>query len=249
MAVIAVYSVKGGVGKTTIAANLAWYSASLSCRKTLLWDLDAAGGAGFLYGVDPRKKASAGSIFAKDADPAGLIRKTAYDRLHLLPADESLRDVDSVLARIGKKKRLARLTQALTKRHERIILDCPPVLNELSAQVMRAATLVIVPLPPSPLSSRAFDMVTQEIRAHTKVHPPILPVLSMLDMRRNLHRQAREDHPNWPVIPQASAVEQCAVQQRPVGDFAPTSPAARGFGQLWTAIERKLAEKPAKRKD
>ena len=55
LAVIAVYSVKGGVGKTTIAANLAWCSAAISCRKTLLWDLDAAGGAGFLFGVDPRR--------------------------------------------------------------------------------------------------------------------------------------------------------------------------------------------------
>ncbi len=77
MAVIAVYSVKGGVGKTTIAANLAWFSASVSCRKTLLWDLDAAGGAGFLYGLDPRKKYSAQSIFARDSDPQDLIRKTA----------------------------------------------------------------------------------------------------------------------------------------------------------------------------
>ncbi len=243
MAVIAVYSVKGGVGKTTISANLAWYSATVSCRKTLLWDLDAAGGAGFLYGVDPKKKKRAGSIFDRDVEPEAVIRKTGYDRLDLLPADESIRELDSMFARLGKKKRLAKLTDALAKRYDRIILDCPPVLNEVSAQVVRAADCVIVPLPPSPLSARAFELVTKEIRTHAKAHPPILPVLSMLDMRRNLHRQARADNPNWPAIPHASAVEQCAVLQRPVGDFAPTSPAARGFRQLWTAIERKLAVK------
>ncbi len=241
MAVIAVYSAKGGVGKTTIAANLAWLSATVSCRKTLLWDLDVAGGAGFLYGVAPRKKANAGAIFSRDSNPADLIRKTSYDRLHLLPADASLRQLDNVLTRIGKKKRLAKMAGELSRGYDRIILDCPPVLNEVSAQVLRAASVVIVPLPPSPLSTRAFEMVTEEIRTHTKVHPPILPVLSMLDMRRKLHQQAREEHPNWPAIPQASAVEQCAVLQKPVGDFAPTSPAARRFGQLWTAIERKLA--------
>ena len=64
MAVIAVYSVKGGVGKTTIAANLAWCSAAISCRKTLLWDLDAAGGASFLLGVEPKKKHPAESVFS-----------------------------------------------------------------------------------------------------------------------------------------------------------------------------------------
>lgn len=242
MAVIAVYSVKGGVGKTTIAANLAWFSAAISRRKTLLWDLDAAGGAGFLFGVEPRRSRAAQSIFARDAEPADLIRPTGIDQLDLLPADESLRDLDGLLVRIGKKRRLARLAQDLSHRYERIVLDCPPVLSELSAQVIRAADVVIVPLPPSPLSARALDMVVQEIRAHAKVQPPILPVLSMLDVRRNLHKQARAANPGWPAIPHASVVEQGAVLQRAVGDFAPSSPAARAFGQLWTAVERRLAQ-------
>jgi len=247
LAVIAVYSVKGGVGKTTIAANLAWCSAAISCRKTLLWDLDAAGGAGFLYGIDPKKKHAAESVFSKDADPEQLIRKTDIAKLDVLPADESLRELDSLLERLGKGRRLAKLTETLARRYERIILDCPPVLNEISAQVVRAADCVVVPLPPSPLSSRAFELVSDQIRAHSRDDLPILPVLSMVDGRRTLHRMAREEHPDWPVIPDASAVEQCAVRQQPLGMFAPNSPAAKGFGQLWTAIERKLA-KQAKHK-
>lgn len=108
---------------------------------------------------------------------------------------------------------------------------------------MRAADLVIVPLPPSPLSARAFEAVVEEVRGSGKGHPPILPVLSMLDLRRSLHKAAREANPTWPAIPLASAVEQCAVERRPVGAFAPRSPAARAIAQLWTAIEKKLAGK------
>jgi len=241
MASIAVYSVKGGVGKTTLAVNLAWCASAISRRQTLLWDLDAANGSGFLLGIDPKKKHSADSIFADGSDPAKLIRPTAYRGLSLLPADESIRALDRQLDQLGKKKRIARLTEALGKTYDRIIFDCPPVLNALSAQVIRAADLVIVPLPPSPLSARAFDVVVEEVRATGKGHPPILPVLSMLDLRRSLHREAREANPAWPAIPLASAVEQCAVARRPVGALAPRSPAARAIAQLWTAIERKLA--------
>ncbi|GAA4044477.1 ParA family protein [Parerythrobacter jejuensis] len=242
MAVIAVYSVKGGVGKTTLAANLAWCAAETSKRRTLLWDLDAAGGAGFLLGVDANAKKRADSIISLQRDPGKLVRATPYKRLDLLPADESLRDLDRQLAQIGRGKRIGKLSKALAKDYDRIIIDCPPVLNEISAQVVRAADLIIVPLPPSPLSARAFEMVVDEVRANTKAHPPILPVLSMLDMRRTLHREARDANPKWPAIPQASAVEQCAVRRMPVGAFAARSPAAIAMGRLWTAIERKLAK-------
>ena len=243
MASIAVYSVKGGVGKTTLAVNLAWCSATISRRKTLLWDLDASSGAGFLLGVDPRKKRSADSAFADGSDPLRLVQPTGYANLDLLPADESIRTLDRQLDRLGKKKRLAKLVEGMAKHYDRIIFDCRPVLSEVSAQVMRAADLVIVPLPPSPLSARAFEVVVEEVRGSGKSHPPILPVLSMVDLRRSLHRQAREANPKWPAIPLASAVEQCAVERKPVGAFAPRSPAARAIAQLRTAIERKLAQK------
>lgn len=243
MASIAIYSVKGGVGKTTFSVNLAWCAATISRRQTLLWDLDAANGSGFLLGVDPKKKRAAKSVFDAARSPAKLIQKTDYPNLDLLPADESIRTLDRQFDRIGKRKRLAKLTAALGKDYDRIIFDCPPVLNEISAQVMRAADLVIVPLPPSPLSTRAFEAVVEEVRGSGKSHPPILPVLSMLDMRRTLHKEARAANPAWPVVPLASAIEQCAVERQPVGAFAPRSPGARAFAQMWTAIERKLASK------
>jgi len=242
MASIAVYSVKGGVGKTTFAVNLAWCAATISRRETLLWDLDASNGSGFLLGVDPKKKRSAESVFDLDRAATKLIRKTDYANLHLLPADESIRSLDRQFNRIGKRNRLAKIVSGLGKDYDRVIFDCPPVLNEVSAQVMRAADLVIVPLPPSPLSTRALDQVVEEVKGSGKSHPPILPVMSMIDMRRSLHKEARSTHPKWPVVPLASAIEQCAVERKPVGAFAPRSPAARAFAQLWTAIERKLAK-------
>ena len=223
MAVVAVYSVKGGVGKTTFAANLAWCAATQSSRRTLLWDLDAAGGAGFLLGVDPRKKRRAQSVIAKEIDAAKLIRHTKYPRLDLLPADESIRALDVTLAEIGKKNRIAKLTAALVKDYDRLILDCPPVLNELSSQIVRAA-------------------VRDEVQSEGKKAPPIMPVFSMVDRRRALHRDSVASEKGWPVVPASSAIEQCATHLAPVGAFAPRSDATRSFKTLWTQIERKLAK-------
>lgn len=245
MAVIAAYSVKGGVGNTTLAANLAWCSAQISRRRTLLWDLDSSGGAAFLLGLDPPAGKSAGRAFAEDADPARLIQPSGYANLAVLPADESIRELDQRLEKIGKRKRLAKLTRDLGKEHQRIVLDCPPVMNETSAQIMRAADLVVVPLPPSPLSTRALELVEREVAEAGKRAPPVLPVLSMVDRRRALHRDAIGEHPDWPVVPFASAMEQCAVKRQPVGAFEPGGAAAKSLSRLWTAIERRLATEPA----
>jgi cellulose biosynthesis protein BcsQ len=241
MRTIAVYSVKGGVGKTTIAANLAWSSAHQSSRHTLLWDLDPQGGAGFLFGVDADARARAGRLFDKSINPASLICATVTERLDLLPADRSLRSLDGLLATLGKRKRLARLTEALAPSYDRIILDCPPVLNEISQQIFRAADVIIVPLSPSPLARRALEMIRDELAQELKTHAPILPVFSMIDRRRSLHRDACAAEPDWPVIPMASTVEQMAARRAPLGSFDRTSPAAQAFTALWTGIERKLA--------
>ncbi|MFA6219665.1 MAG: ParA family protein [Erythrobacter sp.] len=242
MGVVAIYSVKGGVGKTTLATNLAWYAAQSSRRRTLLWDLDAAGGSAFLLGREPPRKQRALRLFSREIPAARLIRDTEFAKLDLLPSDSSLWDLSGHLVSLGKKHRLARIAKELGRSYSRIILDCPPVLSELSAQAMRAADLVIVPLPPSPLSSRALEMVADQARQMVRHHPPILPVFSMIDRRRALHREALEQHPDWPVIPLASAYEQCAVQRQPIGALAPGSLAARRIGDLWRAIDLKLAE-------
>jgi len=252
MAVIAVYSVKGGVGKTTIAAHLAWCSAMLAGHKTLLWDLDPAGGAGFLFGIDQPGSKQAASIFGGKSGTDPHIWESGYPGLDILPADESLRDLDRRLHALGKKKHLAKVVRRFLGEYERIILDCPPVLNEISAQVIRAADVVIVPLPASPLSRRALATVQAHLTASNKKHPPILPVLSMFDARRKLHKDLREEMPDWPIIPMASAIEQSADRQAPVGSFAGRSPGGDAFAALWQGIDRKIAsieKKAGKQRD
>lgn len=240
MATIAIYSLKGGVGKTTLAVNLAWASASRSARRTLLWDLDPQAAATFLLGGDGAARHPAQSIFSKDVAAAKLIGSTAIDRLALLPADSSLRQLDHLFHALDKKKRLRRLLDELAADFDRILLDCPPGLTETSEQVMRAADLIVVPVVPSPLSQRAFDDVAAHL-GQRGASVPLLPVHAMVDRRRKLHAEALARHPDWPVVPMASLIESVAVRRAPVGAFAPRSAAARAFDETWQAIEQSLA--------
>jgi cellulose biosynthesis protein BcsQ len=239
---VAVYSAKGGVGKSTLAVNLAWSAATLSARRTLIWDLDAQGATTFILGQGKGSRVLAQKLFVKDAEPDELIRPTAYQRLDLLPADASLRRLDRLFFDLGKKKRLAKLIDSIGKRYDRIILDCPPGLTDTSEQVLAAADLILAPVIPSPLSQRALDEVVAFLGRQSGRHPPILPIFSMVDRRRALHRDALAARPEWPVIPILSAIEQMATERAPVGAFAPRSPAADAFAKLWRGVEKRIAK-------
>jgi chromosome partitioning protein len=246
MKTVAVFAVKGGVGKTATAVNLAYAAASSGGRRTLLWDLDAQGAASFTLRLQEQPKSdgkSAGrarAAFAGDASLADLIRHSAWANLDVLPADQSLRRLEGDLAASDKAKLLKRMLKSLEGDYDRVILDCPPGLSELAERVFRAADIIVSPLIPTPLSQRALDQLAQRIGKSAGDAPLLLPVWSMVDRRKALHKATVAGHPDRPAIPYAAAVEAMAVRQAPIGVTAPGSAAARAFAGLWATVERRL---------
>jgi cellulose biosynthesis protein BcsQ len=240
--IVAVYNAKGGVGKTTLAVNLAWVSATVSKRRTLLWDLDAQAAATYILGEESASKLARSSIM-KDADPSKLIKPTRIENLDLLPADDSLRDLDRHFHDLGKRKRLAKIAEQLLQDYDRIIIDCPPGLTDTSDQILRASDIAVVPIIPAALSRRALDVIKEHIGRKKGPRVILAPVFSMVDRRRNLHREELEKHGGWPVVPMASAYERMSEERASIGDLLPqSSPPVQAVIDVWRRIEKALAK-------
>jgi hypothetical protein len=107
------------------------------------------------------------------------------------------------------------------------VLDCPPgwagFRNRFSCRRSAGGAA------PAPLALRTLDQVREHLEAgRGKKAPLVLPVLSMVDRRKALHREVVAAHPDWPAIPMASMVEQMGTG-RPRWPNSPRS--APGGGQ------------------
>jgi cellulose biosynthesis protein BcsQ len=244
MKVYATYNIKGGVGKTAAAVNLAYLSARAGFR-TLVWDLDPQGAASFYFRVKPKMKGSADRLIRGKRHPDDFIRETDYPGLDLLRAHFSYRHLDLTLAEFKRPdKRLARVLGLLADRYERVYLDCAPGITLASESVFHAADVLLVPTIPTTLSLRTLDQLLRHLKREGPKRVRVLPFYSMLDARKSLQRRICEATAGSSAfletrIPYASLVEQMGERRAPLPAYAAASPASRAFQALWQELEAK----------
>lgn len=237
MKTIALFSLKGGVGKTTAAVNLAHGAATAGGRRTLLWDLDSQGSATFLMRAADAMRGKARAGLSGDRALADLVVASAWPQLDLLPADRSLRRLEGDLAKDDRARILKKLMKSFEADYDRVIIDCPPGLSELADRVFRAVDLVVVPVIPTPLASRATAQLERELERLGKDAPPSLCFWNLADRRKRLHREEMAAHPGRIVVPASALMESVSAELRPIAALAPRSAAARAYATLWSAVE------------
>ena len=247
MSTIALYSNKGGVGKTAAAVNLA-YLAAESGAATLLCDLDAQGSSTFYFRVQPGLKRKARGLTKDGRKMLESVKASDYPQLDLLPADFSHRKLDLEFAdRKNPKARLAKSLEPLIEAYDYLFLDCPPTINLLAENIFTVADLLIVPVIPTTLSMMAHQQLLDFLAEHGYRPQRVYAFFSMVDGRKRMHRELIDEAKakGWQLlrasIPYLSHVEQMGVHRAPVATFAASSPAAAAYRELWAETRRLAA--------
>jgi cellulose biosynthesis protein BcsQ len=252
MKIIAVTNIKGGVGKTTTAVNLAFLCAA-GGRRTLLWDLDPQGAATYTLGVEPQEHelASAKKLLSGKRDIPEQILTTEYPDLDLLPSNFSYRKFDIHLSEHrNPTERLLKMSRPLRETYAALILDCPPGISLLSENVLRAADAAVIPLLPTPLSVRTLEPLRDFVTEQGWNDLLLLPFFSMVDVRRSLHHEliasTRKQFPMFlkTEVPYWSEIERMSFRRAPLPAIAPSSEAAQIYVALWEEVVAKMGKWP-----
>lgn len=242
MSVIALYHMKGGVGKTAAAVNLA-FLASQSGSPTLLCDLDPQGSASYYFRIRPPKKHRAGKMLKGGKKISGSLKGTDYTNLDALPSHLSYRNLDIRLDGMKRPQTTLRnLLRPLKKDYRYIFLDSPPNITLVSENIFRAADMILVPVIPTTLSVLALDRLTGFFKAKRLDRTKLKAFLSMVEKRKSMHREIcaeklQDKRFFKTLIPYSAVVEKMGIHREPVMRYARRSTAAQAYQDLWRELE------------
>ena len=245
---LAVCSSKGGVGKTSTAANL---TAVLGARavarggRVLAVDVDPQDSLGRAFGVvaKGRDDSLAGLLEDPDADARAVVRADVAPGVDLLPAHPSLDAVGVALAaQGGLVSGVRRVLRPLLGGYDHVVLDTHGDLGNLTLSAVAAADAVLTVFTSDPGSALGAARVSAFLEQHRRFENTsavLVGVACVLWDREG--RAAREvvgalEGTDLPVlatrIPASRRVPSATLAKRPVVLSAPNSPVAQAYAAL-----------------
>jgi chromosome partitioning protein len=243
MVTIAIYNLKGGVGKTASAVNLAYLSAKEGF-KTVVWDLDPQGSASFYLGVSPAGKNASKKLLESESDLSKAIITTEFENLSIIPADLSARNADILLNDMKQgRKKIGQLLNSIKKTFDVVILDCPPGISLLHDAVFSGSDWVMMPNIPTTLSIRSYETVHDYFEQNDVDLSKLRCFFSMVDHRKNLHHEVMNQFYKDKIflksyIPYLSDVEKMGLHESPLETYAHSSYAAQCYRDLWKEVRK-----------
>jgi chromosome partitioning protein len=177
---VAVASQKGGVGKTTIALNLAVAWAERG-HPTLLVDVDPQGGVGLALAKGDTELQGLAELLMKQVDPAQAVMQTQLPTLRLVARGRlDPTDVAGYEEELAAPGVLAQALEAVEGEAELVVIDSPSGLGRITRASLALADYVLLPFQSETLALRS---VVQSLRVieHVQIHEnPDLRLAGML---------------------------------------------------------------------
>ncbi len=241
---VAVANQKGGVGKTTTAVNLG-AAIALAGHRVLLIDVDPQASATTGLG-HPRlgPESTVYELLLGGRAAREVVRPTRIDGLDVIPSTRDLVGAEIELVSLpDREHRLWAGVAGLRDEYAFVLIDCPPSLNLLTVNALRAADGVLIPLQAEYYALEGLTALLDTIARVREVLNPGLGVdglvLTMFDGRNSLARQVQDEVRTHfgaqvfqTVIPRNVRLSESPSHGVPVLLYDPTSRGARAYRAL-----------------
>lgn len=176
MRTTAILNLKGGVGKTTTVIHMAQLLHRDHNARVLVVDCDPQCNLTQFYGAEPKKGNTTQvlTIGWHDGISASNIQSTEAEGVDILPADDSLMELDLSQLKTDRVKKLCFRMMILElsrmEKYDYVLFDCPPAFNSACAAALIAADDVVIPIKLDAFSVTGMANVMRQVKNMQRIN-------------------------------------------------------------------------------